>query len=138
MVSNLSGESTGHSTIESIQALPTSDKPRYAGRVVVLINELAISHAEHSGLFLEQASKVTFVGSPTVGANGNVTWAVLPGNLSISFSGLGVRHADGRQLQRLGLQPHVFVRPTVEGLRAGRDEVLEKALAVIAQGPTTP
>jgi hypothetical protein len=43
-----------------------------------------------------------------------------------------VRHADGRQLQRTGLQPDVEVRPTIAGIREGKDEVLEKALAYIA------
>jgi hypothetical protein len=28
----------------------------------------------------------------------------------------------------VGIQPDVFVEPTIEGIRAGRDEVLEKAL----------
>jgi hypothetical protein len=34
-----------------------------------------------------------------------VTFMVLPGNLPIGFSGRDIRHADGRQLQRLGIQP---------------------------------
>ena len=46
----------------------------------------------------------------------------------MTFSGHAVRHADGRQLQRLGLQPDVPARPTIAGVRAGRDEVLEQAL----------
>ena len=44
------------------------------------------------------------------------------------FSGHDVRHADGRQLQRVGLQPTVRVEPTIAGIRAGRDEVLDAAL----------
>lgn len=50
------------------------------------------------------------------------------------FSGHEVRHADGRQLQRLGIQPDIEVHPTIMGLRAGRDEVLEAALHWLA-GP---
>jgi hypothetical protein len=46
----------------------------------------------------------------------------------LSFSGQGVWHVDNRQLQRVGLQPHVLVRPTIKGKRAGKDEVLEKAI----------
>jgi hypothetical protein len=49
----------------------------------------------------------------------------------MSFSGHSVRHADGRQLQRVGLQPHLPARPTIAGLRAGRDEVLERALGYL-------
>ena len=101
---------------------------RYAGKIVVLINEEAISQAEHTCLFLEAAAGATFIGSPTNGANGDVTTTILPGAISVNFTGHDVRHADGRQLQRIGIQPHVRVEPTVEGIRAGRDEVLAKAI----------
>ena len=53
---------------------------------------------------------------------------VLPGGITVNFTGHDVRHADGRQLQRVGIQPHVRVAPTIAGIRAGRDEVLEKAI----------
>ena len=101
---------------------------RYTGKVVVLINEEAISQSEHTCLFLEAAANATFIGSPTNGANGDVTTTILPGGITVNFTGHDVRHADGRQLQRVGIQPHVRVEPTVEGIRAGRDEVLEKAI----------
>ena len=58
---------------------------------------------------------------------------VLPGNLPISFSGHSVRHADGRQLQRLGIQPHMRVWPTIRGLVAGRDEVLDAAIKYLRE-----
>jgi C-terminal processing protease CtpA/Prc len=94
----------------------------------VLINEDAISQAEHTCLFFEAATDVTFIGTPTAGANGDVTTMVLPGNLAISFSGHDVRHADGRQLQRVGIQPTIKVAPTIRGLVDGRDEILEAAI----------
>jgi C-terminal processing protease CtpA/Prc len=109
-------------------------KWKYRGKVVVLINEKAISQAEHTCLFLEATARVKFVGSPTNGANGDVTLTVLPGDISVSFSGHDVRHADGRQLQRVGIQPDIKVEPTVEGIRARRDEVLERAIAYLQNG----
>lgn len=33
--------------------------------------------------------------------------------------------------QGLGIIPDVFITPTIEGIRAGRDEVLEKALQLV-------
>jgi C-terminal processing protease CtpA/Prc len=73
---------------------------------------------------------VTLVGSNTAGTNGDVTAIALPGGLFVTFTGHDIRHADGRRLQRIGIPPHVVVRPTRAGLRAGRDEVLEKALSL--------
>lgn len=113
------------------QRLPPPDGPLYRGEVVVLIDERAISQAEHTALALEAATDAVFVGSPTAGANGDVTTALLPGNLELTFTGHDVRHADGRQLQRVGIQPDVEAAPTLAGLRAGLDEVLDKGVEVL-------
>jgi C-terminal processing protease CtpA/Prc len=117
-----------HASYAAAQKLPDAKGSVYKGKVVTLINEDAISRAEHACLFFEAATDVTFVGTPTQGANGDVTLMVLPGNLPISFSGHDIRHADGRQLQRLGIQPHVKVAPTIRGLIEGRDEILDAAV----------
>lgn len=110
------------------QDLPPTITAVYTRPTVMLIDERAISQAEHTGLFFKAANGTTFIGSPTTGANGDVTTMVLPGNLRVSFTGHDVRWPDGRQLQRVGLQPDVEVRPTIAGVRAGRDEVLERAI----------
>lgn len=110
------------------QQVGTTDKPLYHGKTVMLVDERTMSQAEHTGLFFEAANGTKFVGSQTAGANGDVTNLVLPGGYYVSFSGHDVRHADGRQLQRVGLVPDVEVHPTLAGIRAGRDEVLDRAL----------
>ena len=110
------------------QKLPPAAGTIYQGKVVMLINEFAISQSEHTCLFFESATDVTFVGSPTNGANGDVTTLVLPGGIYVGFTGHDVRHADGRQLQRVGIQPHIKVEPTPKGISEGRDEVLEAAV----------
>ena len=97
----------------------------------MLIDDRAISQSEHTALFFEAANDTTFIGMPTAGANGDVTRFRLPGGFTVSFTGHDVRHADGRQLQRVGIQPHIRVAPTIDGLRSGRDEVLERALAFL-------
>ncbi len=118
----------------SLQRLPAWEGERYTNPVIALIDNEAISHAEHSCLILEAYTNVTFIGSPTRGANGNVSHVALPGGLSVSFTGLEVRHADGRQLQTTGIVPQILVRPTIAGLRAGRDQVLERALTFVRTG----
>lgn len=110
------------------QKMPSGGGKIYKGKVIVLINEDAISQSEHTCLFFEAATDVSFIGSPTNGANGDVTNLVLPGGIYVNFSGHDVRHADGRQLQRVGIQPHVKIEPTPKGIREGRDEVLEAAI----------
>ena len=118
---------------QEIHQVPTAT-PIYKGKVVVLIDDRAISQAEHTCLFLSEAAGATFIGSPTHGANGDITALRLPGALRMWFTGQEIRWVDGRQLQKVGVQPHITVRPTVRGIRAGKDEVLDRALAFIATG----
>ncbi|MCW5981686.1 MAG: hypothetical protein KIT09_26615 [Bryobacteraceae bacterium] len=128
------GELNGEMTYTFFQRLPETAKWRYSGKVVMLIDESAYSQAEHTCLFFEAAASATFVGSPTAGVNGDVAFFPVPGGARIYYTGHDVRHADGRQLQRVGIQPHVHVAPTIAGIRAGRDEVLDRALEYLAWG----
>jgi C-terminal processing protease CtpA/Prc len=111
-----------------VQKIPPSSGPRYAGRTVILVDERTQSQAEHTALFFEAANRTRFIGSQTAGTDGDVTNVSLPGNVLIWFTGLGVWHADGRPLQGVGLTPFIAVSPTIAGIRADRDEVLERAL----------
>ncbi|MDB4969424.1 MAG: hypothetical protein JWN44_5113 [Myxococcales bacterium] len=106
----------------------TGGKPLYRGKTFMLVDERTNSQSEHTGIFFEAAAGTKFVGSQTAGADGDVTVTTLPGGLSIYFTGLDVRHADGRQLQRVGLPIDYLVKPTLRGVQAGRDEVLDRAL----------
>jgi C-terminal processing protease CtpA/Prc len=119
------------------QKIPERKGDAYKGKVVMLINEDAISQSEHTCMFFEAATDVTFIGTPTAGANGDVTFMVLPGNLQVSFTGHNVRHADGRQLQRIGIQPTIRFAPTIRGTIEKRDEILERAISFLQETLTS-
>lgn len=123
---------TSNASYFFVQKLPVSDKWKYKGKTVMLIDERTISQAEHTGLFLHAANKTEFIGAPSAGANGDVSDFVIPGGITIHFSGHDVRYADGGKLQRLGLQPALMVAPTIQGIRLGKDEVLDKAIAYVS------
>jgi C-terminal processing protease CtpA/Prc len=71
------------------------------------------------------------IGSTTAGADGNVSNFNLPGGLSSMMSGLGVFYPNKKPTQRVGMIPDVEVKPTIAGLRAGRDELMEEAIRQI-------
>lgn len=121
-------------TFEFLQPLPTTTDWIYPGKTVMLVDDRTQSQAEHTGLFFEAASGTRFIGTPSAGANGDVTTMVLPGGVTWMFTGHDVRHIDGRQLQRVGLQPDIVVAPTLAGIRAGKDEVLDRAVAYLRTG----
>jgi hypothetical protein len=122
-----------HWTQEHYLIQPDPDL-HYAGEVAVLIDERAISQSEDFCICLRNAGRGIFVGTPTAGTNGNVTWVDLPGG-AVSFTGMRVTYADGSRFQNLGIQPDILVRPTPEGLAAGRDDVLEAAVAALRRTP---
>ncbi|MFZ6712122.1 S41 family peptidase [Undibacterium sp. TC9W] len=133
MVSAFEGDqSGGHYSFE--QTINTKAPDLYHGKLVMLINEETQSAAEHTGLILESVAPLTFIGTHSAGANGDITGAYLPGALYFAFSGHDVRHADGRQLQRTGIQPDIKVAPTLAGIRSGKDEVLERAMRFLETG----
>jgi C-terminal processing protease CtpA/Prc len=85
-------------------------------------------------MMFQGATNVTVIGSQTAGADGNVTEVVLPGGYSASFSGLGIYYPDGTPTQRVGIKIDIPVKPTLQGIRNNKDEVLQRGLQYIASG----
>lgn len=110
----------------------------YRGRVVVLLNESSRSQAEFTAMGLRASDHCILLGSQTAGADGDVSRLTLPGGLKVIVGGLGVYYPDGRETQHIGLVPDVPLRPTIEGLRAGRDELRERAVQLILAEAAPP
>ncbi|HEY0991766.1 MAG TPA: hypothetical protein VGD80_32155, partial [Kofleriaceae bacterium] len=88
-----------------------------------------------TAMALRAAPRTVVVGSTTAGADGNVSAFALPGSVRTMISGLGVFYPDKTQTQRIGIVPDVVAVPTIAGLRAGRDEVLEAGIrAILGKG----
>jgi C-terminal processing protease CtpA/Prc len=79
----------------------------------------------------QTAPDLTVIGSITAGADGNVSSIYLPGGILTLISGIGVFYPDGRETQRKGIKIDITVRPTIEGIKNGKDELLEKAIEII-------
>ncbi len=99
--------------------------PRFTGTLVILLDETTQSQAEYTAMAFRAAPGAIVVGSTTAGADGNVSEIPLPGGVVTMISGIGVFYPDGRPTQRVGIVPDLVVKPTIAGIRAGRDEVLE-------------
>jgi hypothetical protein len=106
--------------------------PRLEGRIVFLTDGRAISYAESVLGYVKDRKLATILGSTTAGANGNVVRFTVPGGFAVTFTGMRVTRHDGRTPHHLrGVEPDVPVRPTLAGVRGGRDEVLDRAVALI-------
>lgn len=98
----------------------------YKGKIVILINENTQSQAEYTTMAFRVAPNVSVIGSTTAGSDGNVSQFYLPGGISTMISGIGVYYPNGKETQRIGIVPDLEIKPTIAGIKDGRDEVLEK------------
>ncbi|HAD96446.1 MAG TPA: peptidase S41, partial [Cryomorphaceae bacterium] len=128
---NGSIENPGLFTYTKILEAGKENKNYYQGKVVILVNEISQSSSEFHAMAYQVHPNASIVGSTTAGADGNVSQIVLPGGITTMISGIGVYYPDGRETQRIGIVPDIEVKPTIEGIKEGRDEVLEKAIDVI-------
>jgi C-terminal processing protease CtpA/Prc len=103
----------------------------YKGQVVILVNEITLSQAEYTAMAFQQAPGALVLGSTTAGADGNVSLFSLPGGIHTMITGIGVYYPDGGETQRVGIVPDVMVKPTIDGIREGRDELMEAAIELI-------
>ena len=105
----------------------------YKGRVILLVDEMTQSNPEFQAMAFQSCPQTLTIGSPTSGANGDIVSLPLPGGLMTYFSGIGIFYPDGTPTQTVGVRLDIEVLPTAEGLQAGRDEVLERALELARQ-----
>jgi hypothetical protein len=103
--------------------------PRLAGTAAFLTDARAISYAESVMGYVEALGLGAIVGGPTAGTNGNVNTFTVPSGRVVAFTGMRVTRHDGTAFHLAGVRPTVAVEPTLAGIREGRDEVLERALA---------
>lgn len=98
------------------------------GKMYFLTDVAAQSHPETFLGLLRGFHLGTFVGRPTSGANGGISYVPLQSGFSVSYSGMLVKNADGSRHHAIGIQPDVLVTHTLESVRQGQDLILETAL----------
>lgn len=104
--------------------------PRLPSKIVVLVDGRSMSSAETILQIIQENQLGVFVGEPSGGTNGNVNSFQTPGGFEVRFTGMRVAGKDGTTIQGRGITPDHVVAPTLEGVRAGRDEILEAGIAV--------
>ncbi|MBL0155476.1 MAG: hypothetical protein IPP93_19220 [Chitinophagaceae bacterium] len=114
--------------LDPICYMPGNGKSHYTGKIIILVNENTQSQAEWTAMAFQAVPGTVTIGSQTSGADGDVSYLYLAGNYNTTMTGLGIFYPDGTPTQRRGIKIDIVVHPTVNGIRSGKDEVLEKAL----------
>jgi hypothetical protein len=111
--------------------LPTGES--YKGKVIIIVNQKSQSQAEYTTMNFQSSPNIKVIGGTTAGADGNVSSIVLPGGIATMISGIGIYYPDGSETQRKGVKIDVTLKPTIAGIKAGKDELLDKAKAMILE-----
>lgn len=104
----------------------------YAGPVLVLTSARTYSAAEDFAAVFKQMKRGAIVGEPTGGSTGQPLMIRLPGGIQARICSKHDQLADGTEFVGKGIMPDLAAKPTVAGIQAGKDEVLEAALGHLA------
>lgn len=109
--------------------LPAEDL-RYRGDVVVLVGPNCASACERFAYAMSLQNRAEIIGHyPTAGLGGGVDDFVMPGGLTIRFTGSRSTNADGEiHIEGLGVAPTLRIPVTRETLLSDADVVLESAI----------
>jgi len=119
---------------ESYEWMLENATPHLGDKQIIFITDgRAISYAESFMGYIEGYGLGTIVGQPTAGTNGNINPFKLSGGYGLSWTGMRVTKHDGSQHHAIGITPDIYVSKTIEGIKAGKDEFLEKAVELTEQ-----
>lgn len=107
---------------------PNTTESNYKGQVILIVNERTQSRAEYTAMWIQNGFNVTTIGSQTAGAGGFMIGQEFVGGYKSYFTSSGIFYTDMTAIQRKGVKIDIEIKPTIQGIAEGRDEVLEKAI----------
>jgi C-terminal processing protease CtpA/Prc len=109
-------------------------KPYLTAKMIFLADNRTMDYAESILGFVRHYNLGTIVGQPTAGTNGSVNSFYLLGKYLIRWTGVKAVKPDHTPLHGVGVLPDLPVERTLNGVKQGRDELLDKALEIARQG----
>lgn len=103
-------------------------KRKYKGKVIVLINENTGSAMEFNTMCLQATGKVVIIGRNSGGYDGACRPFFIQHDFGAAYSEDAVLYPNGKQIQRVGVTPDIYVNKTYETIKKGKDEILEQAI----------
>jgi C-terminal processing protease CtpA/Prc len=120
---------TGSLRYEQSRTYTPPRKSRLRAKAIFLTDARAASAPETILQYVRGERLGIIIGEATGGTNGNIIEYKLIGGMSMRFTGMRVLNHDETVLHGRGVVPDLVAQPTLAGIIAGRDEVLETAVA---------
>jgi len=129
------GPRHGNLSPEQPRTIAARGSWQFTGRVYVLAGRRSASSTETFVAFMQEIPGVTVVGDTTAGESGNPAPVELTGGWKIWMPRWLVRTAQHRIVEWQGIPPGIVVPATAADFAAGRDPVLDYAVAALRSGP---
>ncbi len=108
-------------------------EPRIEAKLAFLADGGVVGEAEALLALVRAHGLGQIVGMPTGGTIGSVNSVRLPGEYRLEWTATDMELPKGERLNGVGVEPTVLVERTLAGARAGTDEVLVRAVAVLRE-----
>lgn len=108
-------------------------QPLFKSKSIIINVPSVVSSGETMMGIIDHYNLATTVGGPTAGCNGNINNIILPCGYRVMWTGMKVLKHDSSQLYLKGFDPNYPVNKTIQAIKEGRDEYMEKALEVARQ-----
>jgi|GEM_PF-1336206 len=108
-------------------------EPFIKAKLIFLTHPYNVSSSETLLGIVDYYKLGKFVGDTTAATNGNANYINLMGGYNIMWTGLKTLKHDGSQHHLIGFRPDFPVKRTIEAIKEGRDEYIEKAKEVLIE-----
>ena len=105
-------------------------QPFLSAKMIFIVDSRAMDYAETILSYIEHHKLGIIVGQPTAGTCGSANSFYLLGKYLLRWTGIKFVKPGGSLLHGKGIIPGVRAVRTLEGVKAGRDELFEKALSL--------
>lgn len=79
------------------------------------------------------SERAQFVDETTAGSFSSTNFTPFENGMMLSFTSVRHTFPDGARFEGVGIRPEVEIEPAIEELKAGKDVVLEREIALATQ-----
>jgi carboxyl-terminal processing protease len=122
-----------HSMITTSDAVVHPFDSAYTGRLILLTDRICSCACEDFVMPFKYSKRATLVGETTAGTFSFTRYIPFDNGMVLNIAAIHHTFPNGSQFEGIGITPDDAVDITPEDLRAGRDLVLERAVALAQQ-----
>ncbi len=100
-------------------------------KIYLLVDNGTMSQAEYTAMAIQTLPNVITIGNQSAGADGNVSYTILPGDIKFYFTGIGVYYPNGTITQKFGIRIDNYLNYKISDILKGKDTILEYVLTLI-------